>query len=140
MYTDITTEGEAAVGLLLTSVTCNSTILSQVQIETISRIVVLCARFRGQDMNEAFKKVYAIQKDSEREDFVIYCAALIQEDFTETMFAMCCEAAMAEGSWNDAFGEMLATIGIALQLSPDDIKMMIKTYIIRTRWNIKVEG
>ena len=139
MYTDIQTEGEAAVGLLLSSVADGQENLTQAHIETISRILVLCTRFRGQDMNEAFKKVFTIQQESDKNDFIVYCAALIKEDFADTLFTMCCETALADGSWKDSYGETLATIGIALQLSTEDIKMIIRTYIIRNRWNIQVE-
>ena len=87
----------------------------------------------------AANKVFTIQQESDKNDFIIYCAALIKEDFADTLFTMCCETALADGSWKDSYGETLATIGIALQLSTEDIKMIIRTYIIRNRWNIKVE-
>ena len=60
MYTDIATEQEAAIGLLLCSGTDDTVSLSQAQIETISRILVLCTKFRDHDINEAFKKVFPI--------------------------------------------------------------------------------
>jgi hypothetical protein len=140
LYTDIATEQEAAIGLLLCSGSSQTIGLSQASIETISRILVLCTRFRGSDNNEAFRKVFAIAMESKREDFVLYCASLITEEFADTLFCMCCETALAEGRWDDAYGERLATIGVALQLDSEEIKSIIKTYIIRTRWNVEVVG
>jgi hypothetical protein len=140
LYTDISTEGEAAIGLLLCSANDVQKPLSQGQIENISRILVMCSRFRNQDMNTAFKKVFVIQQESPKNEFILYCAALIKEDLADTLFTMCCETALIEGDWSDAYAETLATIGIALQLPEDDIKSIIRTYLIRNRWNIKVEG
>ena len=138
MYTDIATEQEAAIGLLLSSVKRTAESLSQSRIETISKILVLCTKFREQNTNDTFRKVYAIALENDTQDFVLYCASLISEDFAATLFAMCCETALSDGVWEDSYGESLATIGIALQLNNDDIKMIIRTYIIRTRWNIQV--
>jgi hypothetical protein len=140
LYTDIATEQEAAIGLLLCSGSGEAIGLAQAQIETISRILVLCNRFRGTDNNEAFRKVFTIAMESKRSDFVLYCASLIPEEFADTLFCMCCEVALAEGRWDDAYGERLATIGVALQLETEDIKSIIKTYIIRTKWNVEVVG
>ena len=140
MYTDIATEQEAAIGLLLCSGSGESIGLAQAQIETVSRVLVLCTRFRETDNNAAFRKVFTIAMESKREDFVLYCASLIPEEFAATLFCMCCEVALAEGRWDDAYGERLATIGVALQLESEDIKSIIKTYIIRTKWNVEVVG
>lgn len=140
MYTDISTEQEAAIGLLLCSGSGEATGLSQAQIETISRILVLCTRFRESDSNAAFRKVFTIAMETKREDLVLYCASLVPEDFADTLFCMCCETALAEGRWQDAYGERLATIGVALQLDSELIKDIIKTYIIRTKWNVEVVG
>lgn len=140
MYTEIATEQEAAIGLLLCSGSDEATGLSQAQIETISRILVLCTRFRGTDSNAAFRKVFTIAMETKRADFVLYCASLVPEEFADTLFCMCCETALAEGRWLDAYGERLATIGVALQLDGELIKDVIKTYIIRTKWNVEVVG
>jgi hypothetical protein len=140
LYTDIQTEGEAAIGLLLSSATGGQQQMSQAQIENISRILVMCSRFREQDVNEALKKVFVIQQQSNRNDFIVYCAALVKEDLADTLFTMCCETALMGGNWNENFAEVLATIGIALQLQEEDIKSFIRTYLIRFRWNIKVES
>jgi hypothetical protein len=140
VFTDIATEQEAAIGLLLCSGSGEAAGLSQAQIETISRILVLCTRFRGTDSNEAFRKVFIIARETQREDMVLYCASLVPEEFADTLFCMCCETALAEGRWQDAYGERLATIGVALQLESELIKDIIRTYIIRTKWNVEVVG
>lgn len=140
MYTDIANEQEAAIGLLLCSGSGDTTGLAQAQIETISRILVLCTRFRDTDSNAAFRKVFTIALETKKEDLVLYCASLVSEEFADTLFCMCCETALAEGRWLDAYGERLATIGIALQLDGEMIKDIIKTYIIRTKWNVEVVG
>jgi hypothetical protein len=140
LYTDIANEQEAAIGLLLCSGSGDTTGLAQAQIETISRILVLCTRFRDTDSNAAFRKVFTIALETKKEDLVLYCASLVSEEFADTLFCMCCETALAEGRWLDAYGERLATIGIALQLDGEMIKDIIKTYIIRTKWNVEVVG
>lgn len=140
MYTDISTEAEATIGLLLCSIPDGQQHLSQAHLETISKILVLCTRLRNDDMNVTFAKVFNIHKESNCNDLIIYCAALIPEEFADTVFCMCCETAMAQGRWQDAFAEPLATIGLALQLSTDDVKSIIRTYIIRNRWNVQIES
>ena len=78
--------------------------------------------------------------ETKKDDFVLYCASLITEEFSDTLFCMCCETALSEGRWQDAYGERLATIGVALQLAEEEIKSIIKTYILRTKWNVEVVG
>jgi hypothetical protein len=138
LYTQINTEQEAAIGLLLSSGSRHQDGLSQAQIETISRTVVLCRKFVGHDVNELFRKIYPIVLNSEAGDLIPYAAALISDGFSDTLFAMCCETALCEGVWEDRYGQVLATIGLALGLESSDITTIIKTFIIRTKWNIEV--
>ena len=77
---------------------------------------------------------------SEPQDYILHCASLIQPEFAQTLFAMCCEAALSVGKWQESDSETLATIGVALGVSMDDLKMIIRTYLIRHKWSVSLAG
>lgn len=135
---NIENEQQAALGLLIISAQRGEKKISDAQIEAILRIVIFCKKFTGENINQLFKDAYSMILKKERNDFIVEAASFIEEGFKETLFAMCCEAAFSLRKWEDSDSDTLATIGIAMQVPAENIKNIVRTYIIRSLWNIDV--
>ena len=134
----IETEQEAAVAMLFSCVMYKHKNLTQSQIDQLSRIVVLCSKFMGTNLNELTIKAISLQAQHGGKTIIEQSAKLISEDFRETLFAMACEMVTDDGKVNDAESEILAMVALYLGLSLENMKMMLTTYLIRNRWNVQI--
>ncbi len=140
MNNQLQTEQEGAIGLLIASVHRGENKISDAQIETILRIVVFCSKFSGADIKQLFGVAYPAHMAVDKNTFILQAASLIDPGFAQTLFAMCCEAVFSTRKWQESDSDTLATIGIALSLERDTIKEIVRTYIIRSMWNIEITG
>ena len=134
----ITNEQEAAVAILFASVMANSKPMTQSQIEQLSRMLVLSSKFKSSSLNDLTIKALSLQAEHGSRVLIEHCAALISDDFKETLFAMCCELMTADGKIDDNESEILAMVALYLGLSIENMKMMLTTYLIRNRWNVQI--
>lgn len=134
----ILNEQEAAVAILFASVMGSGKGLTQAQIEQLSRILVLCSRFKGHSLNDLTVKALSMQASQGSQVVIEKAAPLVAEDFRETLFAMCCEVMTDKGRIDDDESEVLAMTALYLGMSIDNMKMMLTTYLIRNRWNVQV--
>ena len=132
------TEQEAAVAILFASVLFRGQQLSQAQIEHLSRMLVLSARFKGHSLNDLTRKALSLQAEHGSKKIIEEAAPLVDEEFKETLFAMACEIMTADGKVDEEESEIIAMIAIYLGLSMETMKMILTTYMIRNRWNIQI--
>ena len=134
----ITNEEEAAVAILFSSVMANGRTLSQSQIEQLSRMLVLSSKFKSPSLNDLTVKALSVQATHNSKIIIEHCAPLIQPDFTETLFARCCELMTADGKVDENETELLAMTALYLGMSVENMKMILATYLIRNRWNVQI--
>ena len=134
----ITNEQEAAVAILFSSVMANNKAMSQAQIEQLSRMLVLSAKFKSSSLNDLTVKALSLQATHGSQLLIEHCAPLISEEFKETLFAMCCEIITADGKIDEPESEILAMVALYLGMSIENMKMMLTTYLIRNRWNVQI--
>ena len=134
----ITNEQEAAVAILFASVMANNKIMTQAQIEQLSRMLVLSSKFKSSSLNDLTIKALSLQAAHGSKMIIEHCAPLISEDFKETLFAMCCEIITADGRVEEKESEILPMVALYLGMSIDNMKMMLTTYLIRNRWNVQI--
>jgi hypothetical protein len=134
----ITNEQEAAVAILFASVMANGKGLNQSQIEQLSRMLVLSAKFKSSSLNDLTVKALSLQAAHGSRILIEHSAPLVGEDFKETLFAMCCEIMTAEGKIDEQESEILAMVALYLGMSIENMKMMLTTYLIRNRWNVQI--
>lgn len=134
----LTNEQEAAVAILFASVLADGKTLSQAQIEQLSRMLVLSSKFNSSSLNELTIKALTLQAEHGSRMIIEQGAKLISADFAETLFAMCCEVITADGMVDEAESEILAMVALYLGMSVENMKMMLTTYLIRNRWNVKI--
>jgi len=134
----IETEQEAAVAILFASVMYKDQQLTQSQIEHLSRMLVLSSRFQGHSLNELTKKALQLQAEHGSKKIIEQASPLVAEEFKETLFAMACEVLTADGKVDDNESEIVAMIALYLGLSMEVMKMILTTYLVRNRWNVKI--
>lgn len=138
MDLNIASEQEAAVTMLFSAVMYPHKNLNQSQIDQLSRMIVLSSKFRGNDLNELTKKALTSASAHESHQTMQECAMYISDDFRETLFAMICEIVTNEGSVDDHKTEILGLAALCLDMSVERMKMMLTTYLIRNKWNVRV--
>jgi uncharacterized tellurite resistance protein B-like protein len=135
---NINNEQEAAVAIIFACVLNGQKSLTQSQIEQLSRMLVLSARFRGHPLNDLTVNALSLQAKHGSKVLIEHSAPLISGEFKETLFAMCCEIMTADGEIDENESEILAMAALYLGLSVENMKMMLTTYLIRNRWNVQI--
>lgn len=133
-----TTEQEAAVALLFACVLHNNSNLSQAQIEQLSRILVLCSKFKSAELNDLTVNALSQQSVHGSKAVIEAAAPLISEEFRETLFAMTCEIMTNDGKIDEGESEVLAMAALYLGLDVEKMRMMLTTYLIRNRWSVQI--
>jgi uncharacterized tellurite resistance protein B-like protein len=134
----IETEQEAAVAILFAGVMFNNQQLTQSQIEHLSRMLVLSSRFQGHELNDLTRKALSLLAEQGSKKIIEQAAPLVADDFKETLFAMACEILTADGKVDENESEVVAMIALYLGLSMEVMKMILTTFLIRNRWNVKI--
>jgi hypothetical protein len=138
MELPIDNEQEAAVAILFSSAMQNGGVISEQQIEHLSRAVVLCSRFRGSELNELTRKAISLQATHESKEIIEHCAGYISEEFRETLFAMVSEVVLLDGQIDDEKTKTFAMLALYLQIPMERMKMILATYLIRNKWNVQI--
>src|ERR1043165_3219006 len=112
----IETEQEAAVAMLFSCVMHKHKNLLQSQVDQLSRIVVLCSKFKGTDLNALTIKAILLQKENETKTIIEQSAPLISEEFRETLFAMICEVVTNKGNIDDSDSQILGMAALYLNI------------------------
>jgi uncharacterized tellurite resistance protein B-like protein len=134
----ITDEQEAAVAILFSAVMAGGKSLTQAQIELLSRMLVLSSKFKSSSLNDLTVNALSLQAAHGSKAIIEHSAPLISENFSETLFAMCCEIMTSDGKIDDDESEVLGMIALYLGMSIDTMKMMLTTYLVRNRWNVQI--
>lgn len=138
MNVSIETEQEAAVVILFAAVMHPHQDLSQSQVDQLSRILVLCSKFRGTDLNELTKKAIILQSQNDIRSVMEQCAPLISEEFRQTLFSMVCEMLTQDGQVSESKSEIIGMAALFLEVPVERMKAMLTTYLIRNKWNVQV--
>ena len=138
MNLTIETEQEAAVAMLFSCVMYKHKNLTQSQIDQLSRIVVLCSKFKGTDLNELTIKAISLQTQQEPKTIIEESASFISEDFRETLFAMICEVVTNKGNIDDKESEVLGMVALYLTIPVERMRIILTAFLIRNKWNVQI--
>jgi hypothetical protein len=138
MSLTIETEQEAAVAMLFSCVMYKHKNLTQSQIDQLSRIVVLCSRFKGTDLNNLTIKAISLQAHQDSKTIIEQSAPFISEEFRETLFAMICEVMTSNGSIDDKDSEVLGMVALYLQIPVERMRIILTAFLIRNKWNVQI--
>ncbi len=134
----IETEQEAAVAMLFSCVMYKHKNLTQSQIDQLSRIVVLCSKFKGADLNELTIKAISLQAQQDTKTIIEQSAPLISEEFRETLFAMICEVITNHGNVDEKESEVLGMVALYLNIPVERMRIILTAFLIRNKWNVQI--
>jgi uncharacterized tellurite resistance protein B-like protein len=134
----IETEQEAAVAMLFSCVMYKHKNLTQSQIDQLSRIVVLCSKFTGTNLNGLTIKAISLQAQHSGKTIIEQSAKLISEDFRETLFAMICEVVTNKGNVNESESEVLGMVAMYLAIPVERMRTILTAFLIRNKWNVQI--
>lgn len=138
MDLQIENEQEAAVAILFSCAMHQHKNLSQSQIDQLSRMLVLSAKFKGSNLNDLTVKAITLQSQQNSQAIMEASAGWITEEFRETLFAMICEVVTSEGTVDEAKSEIIGMAALYLKMPVERMKMMVTTYLIRNKWNVQI--
>jgi uncharacterized tellurite resistance protein B-like protein len=138
MNLTIDTEQEAAVAMLFSCVMYKHKNLTQSQIDQLSRIVVLCSKFKGTDLNDLTIKAISLQAKQDSKTIIEQSAPLISEEFRETLFAMICEVMTNKGSLDESESEVLGMVALYLTIPVERMRIILTAFLIRNKWNVQI--
>ena len=134
----IETEQEAAAAILFSCVMFKYKNLTQSQVDQLSRIVVLCSKFKGTDLNQLTIKAISLQAQQDTKTIIEQSAPLISEEFRETLFAMICEVMTYKGSIDEKESEVLGMVALYLNIPVERMRILLTAFLIRNKWNVQV--
>ena len=112
--------------------------LTQSQIDQLSRIVVLCSKFKGKDLNDLTIKAISLQAQQDTKTIIEQSATHISEDFRETLFAMICEVVTNKGNIDDSESEVLGMVALYLNIPVERMRIILTAFLIRNKWNVQI--
>jgi hypothetical protein len=135
---NLQTEQEAAVAILFTCLFQQDPQPGEARIEQLSRMLVLCSRFRGHNLSELSAKALQVYTHDGARTVIEQAAPLIEPEFRETLFAMICELMTDAGQLPEASSELLGACALYLAISVELMRSMLTTYLIRHRYNVQI--
>lgn len=138
MNLTIETEQEAAAAILFSCVMYKQKSLLQSQVDQLSRIVVLCAKFKGKDLNDLTMKAISLQTQYDTKTILEQSAPLIADDFQETLFAMLCEVITFRGNIDEKESEVLGMAAMYLAIPVERMRILLTAFLIRNKWNVEI--
>ena len=130
-------EQEAAVAILFGCLQHSGKPVQNYQIEHLSRMLLLNQKFAQFPLQLLAEKALPLLKTFGSRTVIEHGAPLITESFKETLFAMICELMTGDGELNEAESEIVGLTALYLGVSIDLMRIMLTTFIMRNRWNVR---
>ena len=130
-------EQEAAVAILFGCLRHSGKPVFNRHIEHLSRMLLLSEKFAGFDLQPLAEKAMPLLKAFGSRTVIEHSAVLISEGFKETLFTMVCELMTSDGELSDVESEIVGLTALYLGVSIEAMRIMITTFIIRNRWNVR---
>jgi hypothetical protein len=133
----IATEQEAAVAILFGCLQHSGKPVQNRHIEHLSRMLLLSQKFVSFNLQPLAEKSLPLLKAFGSRTVIEHSAPYISESFKETLFAMVCELMTGDGELNEAESEVVGLTALYLGVSIELMRIMLTTFIMRNRWNVR---
>lgn len=138
MTPSLQSEQEAAVAILFASLFQRDAQPGEGRIEQLSRMLVLCSRFRGHDLTALSANALQLFTRDGARGVVEAAAPQIEPEFRETLFAMICELMTDSGQLPESSSEHLGACALYLGIPVELMRSMLTTYLLRNRFNVQL--
>ena len=130
-------EQEAAVAILFGCLQHSGKPLQNRHIEHLSRMLLLSEKFVHSDLQPLAQTVIPLLKSYGSKAVIEHSALLISEAFKEPLFAMICELMTSDGELSETESQIVGLTALYLGVSIELMRIMLTTFIIRNRWNVR---
>lgn len=134
----IENEQEASVAIILSCmVGQQNQAVIDAQFRHLSRMMSLSLKFHGYPLEGLAGKAMQLLAAYGSRNVIEYSAPFIHENFRETLFAMICELMTTNGDLSVAESEIVGLTALHLGISIELMRVMIATFLMRNRWNLR---
>ena len=130
-------EQEAAVAILFGCLRHSGKPVQNRHIEHLSRMLMLNEKFARFELQPMAEKAMALLKMFGSRTVIEHSAPLITEGFKPTLFSMACELMTGDGELSESESEIVGLTALYLGVSIEMMRIMLTTFIIRNRWNVR---
>ncbi len=130
-------EQEAAVAILFGCLQHSGKPILNRYIEHLSRMLLLSEKFARFPLAPLAEKAVLLLKTFGSRTVIEHSAPLITASFKETLFTMVCEVMTTDGELSETESEIVGLTALYLGVSIEAMRIMLTTFIIRNRWNVR---
>lgn len=127
-------EQEAWIAIFF-AVMASDKVLSGVEVNTLSRHLVLKALFVGHNVEASYEKVMRAQQQMTSKLMIDAAAPGVSEDNRRTVMALACDIVMSDGILSQEENQLLTYLGSALSLNVEDLSRIVDVIIIKNKGN-----
>ncbi|GAB4093951.1 hypothetical protein [Flaviaesturariibacter terrae] len=138
MNAPLQTEQEASVAILFSCLFSQQAQPGEAQIEQLSRMLVLCSRFRGHNLSDLSATALSLYTKEGAKTVIESAAPLVEPEFRETLFCMICELMTQDGLLPESSSELLGLCALSLGISVELMRGILTTYLLRNRFNVQI--
>lgn len=130
-------EQEAAVAIMLSCMAKqHKQHVIDAQFRHLARMTLLSSKFYGHALEPLIEKSMALLSAYDGKAVIEYSAPFISDTFRDTLFAMICELMTTDGDLNPSESEAVGLAALHLNISIEQMRGMLATFLIRNKWNI----
>ncbi len=130
-------EQEAAIAILFGCLQHSGKPVQNRHVEHLSRLLLLNQKFVHLDLQSLAEKVLPLLKVYGSRTVIEHAAPLITQSFRESLLAMICELMTGDGELSETESEIVGLSALYLGVSVEMMRIMLITFIIRNRWNVR---
>lgn len=109
--------------------------LSDVEVETLSKLFVYKTFFNGHDTISYYKNVMKTKESIDSKTIIDKSADLVSEENKNTVFTLCCEVLLSDGKLDDDEKLILEHVASALKIIEETAIKIIEVMLYRNKWN-----
>jgi hypothetical protein len=133
----IENEQEAAVAILLSCMIGQDQHEIDYQFRHLPLMLAGSQKFQHHSFEFMVKKAMPLLAAYGNKAVIEFCAPFIPDNFKETLFAMICELLTGNGELSETESEVLGIVALHMGISIELMRVMIATFLMRNRWNIR---
>ncbi|RYZ45906.1 MAG: hypothetical protein EOO14_25185 [Chitinophagaceae bacterium] len=133
----IENEQEASVAILLSCMIGQDQHEIDHQFRHLTLMLAASQKFQHHSFEFMVKKAMSLLAAYGNKAVIEFCAPFIPDNFKETLFAMTCELLTGNGELTETESEVLGIVALCLGISIELMRVMIATFLMRNRWNVR---
>ncbi|HEV7333306.1 MAG TPA: hypothetical protein VGN63_19885 [Flavisolibacter sp.] len=133
----IENEQEASVAIILGCMIGQDQQEIDYQFRHLSLMLAASQKFQHYSLEQMMQKAMPLLAAYGNKAVIEFCAPFIPDNFKETLFAMLCELLTGNGELSETDSEVLGIAALHLGISIELMRVMIATFLMRNRWNVR---